>query len=287
MNGTERVLTDGRVQRAFAWRKLVIPLMEEMTDEAYPVKDDFYHMSHELTLVLRHATSYKLARESTLGMDSGGWFRLDSLATHYQRYGCKRLIEITKDRSVEWWKAFILAAISFGGSRSDPIGKIRMQVAVEISRDRCNGWSDEENEEWYPWAIRATNGHSFLTIDPYRMGATMDYRFWEQCPVLYHVTALENLEKIMETQCLLPGHKCYRSGRRDIHFTPFPPLDMREVLVRKRMEKTRVSREELIVFCCDTKVLMDDNDVGLRFNAGAGIPLCFGAVKRTAMIGAY
>ena len=150
-------------------------------------------------------------------------------------------------------------------------------MAMEISRERCCGWLDEENEEWKPWAIRAANGHSFMTIDPYRMAATMDFRFWDMCPILYHVTAAENLEKIMSSQCLLPGYKCFKSGRRDIHFTPFPPLDMREVLVRKRVEKARISREELILSCCsccDTKALMEDPEVGLRFNTGPRIPLC-------------
>ena len=80
------------------------PLEGEMTDGPRPVKEDFYQMSHELTFMLRHATSYRLARESTLGMDSGGWFRLDSLATHYHLHGLcgKRYIEITQNKSVEW-----------------------------------------------------------------------------------------------------------------------------------------------------------------------------------------
>ncbi len=124
----------------------MVPLPDEMTNEACPVKDDFYNVSHELSFLLRHATCShaRMHQHSTLGVDSGGWFRMDSLAARFQLGGYRGCPAVTQNKSLEWWKAFILVGIRFGASRTEVrAGKVRFQVAVEVSlaTDVPVGWA--------------------------------------------------------------------------------------------------------------------------------------------------
>ena len=86
-------------------------------------------------------------------------------------------------------------------------------------------------------AVRACTGHQHIQpLEPRRCAAVATPKLLATRPGLFHITPLSNMAKIV-SYGLKPGWMLDRKGRKDIHFSPFPPHDRRNEMMRHKINK--------------------------------------------------
>ncbi len=174
----------------------------------------------------------------------------------------------------DWGSVALFMLQSLVPARADD--KTRFQVAIEV---------DGSSGEWIePLALRACSGQQNIQqLDATRFAAIATPQLLAKLPGLFHITPLTNLAKIV-SYGLKPGWMLDRKGRKDIHFSPFPPHDRRNEMMRHKINK--ISRGQ------DTYAVISVNPMkcpknSLRFCLANNIVLCTEVIGTHAFDGIW
>ena len=83
---------------------------------------------------------------------------------------------------------------------------------------------------------------------------------------------------------LQPGHKRDKHGRLDIHFSPFPPHDRRNEMMRPKIQSITKSRENWVVISVNPSLCPEGS---LRFCLANNIVLSAVTIPSSAFVGIW
>ncbi len=128
---------------------------------------------------------------------------------------------------------------------ADPGQKTRFQIKVEV---------DYITSQWIrPRAGRAASGHdNWALLDPNRIAGVATTEALRNLPGLFHVTPMHNVANIIQ-HGLRPGCQLRFDGGVDVHFSPFPPHDHRNLIMRKKMGHIQRTGESFAVISVDPR----------------------------------
>ena len=147
-------------------------------------------------------------------------------------YGCTNKIshEAASFHDVahgNWGSVAVFMLQALVPARADE--KTRFQLAIEAD--------GESGEYIMPLAVRACSGQQNLQqLDPSRFAAIATPELLAKLPGLFHITLLQHVAEIV-AYGLKPGRMLNRTGRKDIHFSPLPPHDARNDMMRLKLNK--------------------------------------------------
>jgi hypothetical protein len=141
--------------------------------------------------------------------------------------------------------------------------KVRFQVTIEI---------DYKTERWIrPSDSRAASGHTnWCLLDPSRIAGAATQGLIRYCPGIFHMTKLSKVSLILRDG-LMPGCRLSHKGRADVHFSPFPPMDIRNGMMRKKLEQIKRTGEPWAVISLDPRKC---GAYRMRYCTANGILLC-------------
>ena len=104
---------------------------------------------------------------------------------------------------------------------------VRWQLVIEVEYDT--------GKYLHPLAVRACSGQkNWKQLDPLRFAAVATPALISLLPGLFHITTIDNIASIV-AHGLKPGHLVTAGRRKDVHFSPFPPYDGRNEMMREKM----------------------------------------------------
>jgi len=176
-------------------------------------RSEWDNAARSLAGLLRHG-----ALDAGLHMDRGGWVRID---------------ELLKGAWATWrykplWNYGPTVAWICGVVASDFKGRFQLCLAFERYQDAGGASATGLTEAW-PFAIRATSGHSIRGLNDERIYHSLTQEALGQISALTHQTRLENVLSIFVSG-LLPGGGAGSNSRVHNNLAPFLPTDKRNVV---------------------------------------------------------
>ena len=235
------------------------------------------NLSHFFSGFLRH---WGCTWKGNQRCDSGGWFLWMEVS--------KMLCHGYKERACEEAAAFHDVEHDYHKGGSTPVfmlralvpanahEKTRFQLAVEINH--------ATGRFLRPLAVRACSGQQYLKqLDPSRYAAVATKELISKLPGLFHITLQSNVAAIV-AHGLKPGHLSQTYGRVDVHFSPFPPHDKRNEMMRDKLRSIgRTSAKWVVISVNPLKCPKDS----LRFCLANNIVLSSATIPSSAFDGIW
>ncbi len=135
-----------------------------------------------------------------------------------------------------------------------------------------------------PLAVRACSGQQFMMqLDPSRYAAVATKELISKLPGLFHITLQSNVSSIV-AHGLKPGHLTSNRGRVDVHFSPFPPHDRRNEMMRRKIHSITKGMGDWVVISVNPSLCPDGS---LRFCLANNIVLSAVTIPSSAFDGIW
>ena len=206
-------------------------------------KYHLYKVSKALIRVTRHCGC--IDTDTELGCDSGGWFKMSSLVAdiisrptpHWARSLRRNIgydVADEIDKQKYGWERMIVQALPV----DQPHMKVRFQYLLE-------GLEHEDGR-----------------TDPQRIATVVKPQMLKEVAGFFHFTTTDAIDGILKKGHVLG--KEVGTGRADIHFMVFHPLDSRNTAAYKKVNKHKGEGTSMVIIANHLPSRKDEGEHGER-----------------------